>query len=179
MLESGSTIPMSDLTPSNFDVEKVEIRLAMDADQPAIVELFHEGLAEGQLRENDTGADIDNLREAYFGDEGQSGFWVAQFGEEIIGMVGVQKTADNAAEIRRLRVREPYRRRGVATRLMEQALSFCQRHGYLKVVLDVRIERGPAIALFENFNFKHARTREIDGRKLLDFYVDLYREPGL
>ena len=61
--------------------------------------------------------------------------------------------------------------------LMEQALKFCQHHGYLKVVLDVRIERGPAIALFQKFGFKHGRTREIGGRKLLDFYIDLYSDP--
>ena len=39
------------------------------------------------------------------------------------------------------------------------------------------IERGPAIALFQKFGFKHGRTREIGGRKLLDFYIDLYSDP--
>jgi hypothetical protein len=41
----------------------------------------------------------------------------------------------------------------------------------------VRIERGPAIALFTKFGFSLARSRDIDGRKLLDFYLDLYRDP--
>ena len=58
-----------------------------------------------------------------------------------------------------------------------EGLVGCQRQGYLKVVLDVRIERGPAIALFQKFGFKHGRTREIGGRKLLDFYIDLYSDP--
>ncbi len=93
-------------------------------------------------------------------------------------MVGVQKTSEHEAEIRRLRVRADYRRKGLGTRLMEQALSFCRHHGYLKVTLDVRIERGPAIALFEKFGFSLNRTREVDGRKMLDFYLDLYREPS-
>jgi ribosomal protein S18 acetylase RimI-like enzyme len=92
-------------------------------------------------------------------------------------MVGVQKMDDNAAEIRRLRVRGSYRRHGIGTLLMETALAFCRHHGYLKLVLDVRIERGPAIALFEKFGFTLTRSRDIDGRKLLDFYLDLYREP--
>ena len=95
----------------------------------------------------------------------------------VIGMIGVQKMGDNAAEVRRLRVRGTCRRRGIGALLMEKALAFCKHHGYLKIVLDVRIERGPAIALFEKFGFSHTRTREIDGRKLLDFYLDLYRDP--
>jgi len=47
------------------------------------------------------------------------------------------------------------------------------------VMLDVRIERGPAIKLFEKFGFKLARQRELDGRKILDFYLDIYSEPGV
>ena len=46
------------------------------------------------------------------------------------------------------------------------------------IELDVRIERGPAIALFEKFGFQLTRTREHNGRRMLDFYLDLYREPS-
>lgn len=167
---------MTDDTAQQFDIEQVEIVPATDDDHAAVIELFREGLDEGHIRANDTGADIENLRDAYFDDDGESGFWVARYNGQVIGMIGVQKTSENTAEVRRLRVREGYRRRGVGTKLMERALTFCQEHSYLKVVLDVRIERGPAIALFEKFGFVLARSREIDGRKMLDFYVDLYRE---
>ena len=163
--------------PADFERSHVALRLAEPRDHPFLRELFRESMLEGLVGDNDTGADIDNLEEGYFSDEGQSGFWVAVHRDLVIGMVGVQKMADNAAEIRRLRVRGSYRRHGIGTLLMEKALSFCKHHGYLKLVLDVRIERGPAIALFEKFGFAHTRTRDIDGRKLLDFYLDLYREP--
>ena len=164
--------------PAHFDLQNVVVRLGRDTDHPAFRELFQESILEGLVGDNDTGADIDNLQEGYFGDGGQSAFWAAAFEDYVIGMIGVQKIAENAAEVRRLRVRSAYRRRGIGAVLMEKALIFCQRHGYLKVVLDVRIERGPAIALFQKFGFKHARTRDIGGRKLLDFYIDLYRDPG-
>lgn len=169
---------MLESTSEQFDIEDVQIILAEESHFTAIRELFHHGLLERQIRNNDTGADIENIREAYFNDEGGSAFWVATLGPTVIGMIAVQQTGENAAEIRRLRVRDGFRRRGVGTMLMKQALAFCQRQGYLKVILDVRIERGPAIAMFEKFGFLLARTREIDGRKMLDFYVDLYREPG-
>lgn len=168
---------MLECTPENFDVEDVQIVPAEEGDFSAIRELFAEGLAEGHIRSNDTGADIENIREAYFSDEGASGFWVAKLDDTVIGMIAVQRTDENAAEVRRLRVRKEFRRRGIGTMLMKHALAFCQRQGYLKVVLDVRIDLGPAIALFEKFGFVLSRTREIDGFEMLDFYVDLYREP--
>ena len=163
--------------PAEFDLAKVSMRLAADDDHAAVRDLFRDGLIEGYVADNDTGADMENLAEAYFSDDGQSGLWVADYDETIIGMVGVQKTSDHGAEIRRLRVRGDYRRQGLGTKLVEQALTFCRHHGYLKVSLDVRIERGPAIALFEKFGFQLTRTREIEGRRMLDFYLDLYREP--
>ncbi len=163
--------------PADFSLDKITMRLACPQDHPAVRELFRAGLFEGYVADNDTGADIENLEEGYFGDEGDSGFWVATNDDEVIGMIGVQKTGDNSAEIRRLRVDSAYRRRGVGTRLMEHAMRFCQRKGYLKVVLDVAVIRGPAISLFEKFGFKAGPTREIGGRHIQDFYLDLYREP--
>ena len=47
-----------------------------------------------------------------------------------------------------------------------------------KTGFDVRIERGPAIALFEKFGFTLTRTREHSGRQMLDFYLDLYQRHG-
>lgn len=160
-----------------FDMDAVRIEPARDGDHAAVRKLFYSGVVEGLVRANDTGADIENLKEGYFADDGDSGFWVARLDGETIGMIGVQKTLDNVAEVRRLRVRDDFRRRGIGTLLMKHALRFCQDKGYLKVVLDVQVDRGPAIALFEKFGFKLARTRENDGHKTLDFLLDLYSEP--
>jgi len=168
---------MSDTATETLEPDSVRVRLAVADDHWAVQQLFTAGLVEGQVRGSDTGADIENLQDAYFSDDGESAFWVADTDSTVIGMIGVQKTGDSAAEIRRLRVLETFRRRGVGTQLMEKALGFCQRHGYLKIILDVRIERSPAISLFGKFGFQLAHTRDIDGKKLLDFYLDLYREP--
>lgn len=169
---------MTEQAGVEFHPERLQICLAEQRDYPAIAVLFREGLIEGQLRSNDTGADIDNIHAGYFSDEGASAFWVARYDDEVVGMIGVQHTAESVGEIRRLRVRHDFRRRGIGAKLMEQAVGFCREHGYLKVILDVRIEREPAIKLFEKFGFAHSRSRDIEGRKMLDFYLDLYREPG-
>lgn len=168
---------MTDAGDQQFDREQLLVRLAQPGDQPILRQLFEQGVVEGHVPYNDTGADIENLEEGYFNDDGASAFWVATIDDLVIGMIGVQNTAENAAEVRRLRVRSGYRRHGVGTLLMEYALNFCREHAYLKIVLDVRIERAPAIAMFEKFGFILARSREVDDRKMLDFYLDLYREP--
>ena len=170
---------MPEESREHLSSQQVEIRAANNDDQLHLVELFRQSVLEGHVRDNDTGADLDHLHDGYFADEGASGFWVASCDGQLIGMIGVQRTSDDSAEIRRLRVYDGFRRRGVGTRLMEQALRFCQDHRYLKVVLDVRTERAPAIALFEKFGFKLAHTREMGGRKMHDFYLDLYQAPGI
>ena len=163
----------------DFNLDDVLVQPAQDEDYAAVRELFRAGLKEGLVPDNDTGADIETLHEAYFSDDGQSNFWVAKCGGEVVGMIGVQKTSEDTAEVRRLRVRQTHRRHGVGAKLVEQALAFCRHPSYLKVILDVRIERGPAIALFEKFGFQLARSREVEGRKMLDFYFDIYRDPSV
>ncbi len=170
---------MNAQTTPDFNLDDVLVRPAEEEDYSAVRELFRAGLHEGLVPDNDTGADIETLHEAYFSDDGQSNFWVARYDDNVVGMIGVQKTSQDTAEIRRLRVREGHRRHGVGTKLVEQALTFCRHHEYLKIILDVRIERGPAIALFEKFGFQLARSREVEGRKMLDFYFDLYRDPNV
>jgi len=153
------------------------IRHATDQDIPVLRELFEAGVYEGQVHINDTGADIEQLDEAYFSDAAQGAFWVAVREAEIAGMIGVQRVDTSVAEMRRLRVRPQFRRQGIATALMEHAIRFCRDHDYLKVVLDVRVERQPAIQLFEKFGFYLSRVREHGERRTLDFFVDLYSDP--
>lgn len=159
------------------DLEPVSVRLATAEDQAAIEALYLGGGEDGHLRGNDTGADIMHMADAYLSSDGTSGFWVAEHDGEIVGMIGVQRTSADSADVRRLRVQPRFRRRGIGSRLLETAIDFCRDNGYLKVVLDVRVERGPAIAMFRKFGFTHAADREVGGRQTLDFYLDLYRDP--
>ena len=160
---------------AHFKQEEMVIRSATDGDITILRELFEKSRLEGQTRENDTGADLDFLIEGYFECK-DSGFWVAQYEEWIVGMIGVQRVSANSAEIRRLRVRDSYRRKGIGKKLMLHAIEFCKEKQFLKVKLDVRIERSPAIQLFDTFGFLHGSERESDDRRTIDFYLDLYSD---
>lgn len=173
-------------SPRDAYGERLRIRPALvEADLPCIIELFEAGANLGEWMDNDTGADVTNFHEAYCNDEGRSQFWVAELREAVvetkpspalIGMVGVQCDDPNTAVIRRLRVEPHHQRKGVGRRLIEEAVSFCREKNYLKVVLDARVTHDRAIALFERFSFQLNRTRTVRGERILDFYLDLYRE---
>ena len=152
------------------------IRSFRKEDLPACTQLYRDGLLGGKIAENDTGLDMDDIEHAYLANPG-SHFWVAQTtgaGPEIVGMIGVQQHEDNVGEIRRLRVRQDLRRRGIGSALIETALKFCRDRGYLKIALDTFVEREPAIKLFEEFHFRHSRTRTLGDKDIMHFYLDLY-----
>jgi putative acetyltransferase len=156
--------------------ERVKIRTYKPSDQQHVNHLYKHGLLEGEIPPNDTGADIENIAEGYFNEE-RAHFWVAELDGELAGMIGVAPDGNHLAEIRRLRVLPKHWGKGIRIKLLETALTFCRHHGYLKVVLDTRFERGGALELFERFAFQHTRSREVPGKETLEFYLDLYRDP--
>jgi ribosomal protein S18 acetylase RimI-like enzyme len=165
---------------SNVPDTAYSFRSFRKEDAPACRQLYREGLLGGQLADNDSGLDIDDIDSAYMRDPGNH-FWVAETAAQsdggaaqVVGMIGVQHYDDGVGEIRRLRVRIDHRRKGIGSKLIEMALRFCQEHNYLKITLDTFMEREPAIKLFEKFHFKHSRTKMIGGKELLYFYLDLY-----
>lgn len=156
----------------------IRIRSYRAGDRETCRRLFVAGLIGGRLAANDTGADLDRVEAHYLSRPGNH-FWVAEMDVgngacEVVGMIGVEQKGDGTAEIRRLRVDDRFRRRGIGSALMEQALRFCQERNYLRVILDTYMERDPAIKLFEKFQFRHGRTRNVGEREMLYFYLDLY-----
>ena len=154
---------------------EIEIRSFERRDQAACLVLYRDGLLGGTLAANDSGLDIDDIDAAYQRASGNH-FWVATLpAGEVVGMIGVQHNEDGVGEIRRLRVQKDYRRRGIGSKLVEQALRWCESQNYLKITLDTFMDREPAIKMFEKFRFRHHRTREMNGRELLYFYLDIYQ----
>jgi ribosomal protein S18 acetylase RimI-like enzyme len=163
------------VTDSSATSTPVKIRSFACGDLFACTKLYREGLIGGVIAENDTGLDIDDIERAYMSSP-ESHFWVAEGDDGAVwGMIGVQGDEQGVGEIRRLRVAQEHRRRGIGSALMEQALKFCQDRGYIKIALDTFMEREPAVKLFEKFHFRHSRTRKVGGKEVLHFYLDLYQ----
>ena len=154
---------------------RVTVRSYGDGDQPHVQHLYGHGLLSGEITPNDTGADIDNVCDAYF-DDPRHHLWVADLDGRVVGMIGVGSDEDHTAEVRRLRVEPEYQHTAIASRLLETALVHCKDAGFLKVRLDTRFEKGAALQHFDRCGFQHTRTRDAPGKELLEFYLDLYRD---
>ncbi|HEX8324790.1 MAG TPA: GNAT family N-acetyltransferase [Tepidisphaeraceae bacterium] len=151
----------------------IVIRSFTPADEAACQALYHEGAAGGLIAPNDTGLDIDDIQMAYMTPPGNH-FWVAVGAKrDVVGMIGVMHS-DGVGEIRRLRVAEAHQRRGIGSRLLEKALTFCREQNYLKVALDTVVDREPAMKLFGKYHFRHGKSRRYSGKELMYFYLDLY-----
>jgi len=158
--------------PSGSDISW-SIRSFRPDDAQACKMLYHDALLGGTLAENDTGADIDDIQGVYMQHAGNH-VWVAESEGQLVGMVAVQHLDEGVGEIRRLRVAPSHRRRGIGSALLERALAFCQEKEYYKITLDTFIDREPALRLFEKFRFRHDHTRNLRGKDLLYFYLDIY-----
>jgi N-acetylglutamate synthase-like GNAT family acetyltransferase len=157
-------------------VEGLVVRSYEPADHHSVAHLYSHGLLAGQIAPNDTGADIENVEAAYF-DQDCHHFWVAEVEGQVVGMIGVASDEPHTAEIRRLRVAEPYQETEIPGTLLETAINHCKHHDYLKVRLDTRFERDAALSLFDRVGFQHTRSKNLHGKELLEFYLDLYRDP--
>ena len=110
------------------------------------------------------------------------GFWVAEVaakdsdGTKVVGTIGLRPLDAHVVEARRLFVDPEHRGRGIGIRLLQQLVETCREMGYLKVVLDVGPDSDKAVKLFNQLGFQLAREREFEGRTLLDFYLDIYRD---
>lgn len=151
----------------------VKVRPFTACDQSACRSLYVEGLVSGKNADNDTALDIDAIQTAYM--RPGSHCWVGEApGGQVVAMIGVQHHDAGVGEIRRLRVKPEYRRRGIGKALVETAIRFCREQNYLKVCLDTFMEHEAAIQLFEKFGFRHNRTRRVGDKDMVDFYLDLY-----
>lgn len=163
-------------TPSpDENTAGLNVRSYTQADHDQVAQLYNDGLLAGQIAPNDSGADLDYIREAYFDNE-RHHFWVAERESRCVGMIGVASDEEHTAEIRRLRVAKDLQHSGIAAQLLETAIAHCKHHGYLKIRLDTRFEKDEAVDLFDRIGFQHTRTRPTPGKETLEFYLDLYRK---
>jgi phosphinothricin acetyltransferase len=154
-----------------------KIRDFQPADLPTCRKLYVDGLLGGKLAENDTGLDIDDIESAYMETDGNH-FWVAaDASDQPVGMIGVQHHDQGVGQIRRLRVDQNHRRRGIGSALLETAIKFCRDNQYLKVLLESFTERAAALELFRKLGFQHGTTRDFGGKEMMIFYFDLYSGP--
>jgi len=78
-------------------------------------------------------------------------------GDALAGCVALRRCgepAERCAELKRMWVREPWRRTGLGRRLAEAALERARQLGYARIRLDTLASMTPALALYRSLGFR-------------------------
>jgi acyl dehydratase len=123
--------------------------------------------------------------------------WVAEANGEIIGSISMVTVDNETGRIEQFHVASDWEAdRRLARRLARTAGDFARERGLLKLVIDVpedlpglprEIGLSPTAraveaqsrvrTYFEMLGFVFSRKREVNGKTMLEFYLDLYKHP--
>jgi GNAT superfamily N-acetyltransferase len=98
-----------------------------------------------------------------------SNFWVAEAGDQLIGMVAAQRIDDRTGRLRRMRVTRDWRRQGVAGRLLQTIERFCREQGYARIILDTTEQQTAAHRLYEAWGFTRTGERSMGAFRVFDY----------
>ncbi len=111
--------------------------------------------------------DLRGIEETYLSDG--SNFWVIEAPEGVVGMAAVSRVDAKTGRLRRMRVTEAWRRRGLARALLDTAVEFCRESGYDRVILDTTEQQAPAHKLYEGYGFARTGERRIGPYRVFDY----------
>lgn len=86
-------------------------------------------------------------------------YFVAKLNGKIVGYIGMWMIIDEC-HITNIAVHPKYRRIGIASKLVEKTLDYCNESGVSYVLLEVRLNNFSAQNLYERFGFKSDGIRK-------------------
>lgn len=93
---------------------------------------------------------LDTIKSQY--KVGNCVIYVAKCGKTVIGYTITTYVCDEI-EILRVCIENRYRRKGVATRMFNEVLKYCEEHFLFYINLDVRVSNTEAISLYKKLGF--------------------------
>jgi ribosomal protein S18 acetylase RimI-like enzyme len=143
------------------------IRRYRPQDNEAVKALHYAGLAQfGAMADPYHDRDLDDIEGTYLnGGE----FLVGFLDEKLVVMGALKKLSEGRAEIKRIRVRRDYQRRGYGEMILSRLIEIASSKGYQELCLDSVVDNIPAIRLFEKCGFTETRRGKVGGFDLV-FY---------
>lgn len=86
-------------------------------------------------------------------------YLVAKSEDKVIGYIGMWFVMDEC-HITNIAVHSEYRKRGIATRLINEMLKLCEEHETTYIMLEVRASNLPAQKLYSKFGFSDEIIRK-------------------
>ncbi|MGB9150285.1 MAG: GNAT family N-acetyltransferase [Burkholderiales bacterium] len=105
------------------------------------------------------------------------GLWVSEYEGEFVGSIAVdgKESETTDARLRWFIVEPEWQGKGIGQKLIEQALAFCRKQGYKKIVLWTFAGLDPARVIYERAGFRlvEATPRKIWGRSITEQKFEL------
>ena len=116
--------------------------------------------------------DLEKIEATYLTDG--SNFWVIDGPDGLVGMAAIQRIDAETGRLRRMRVTEAWRRKGVAQALLSTAEAFCHASGYSRLILDTTPHQTAAQALYERNGFRKTGERHLGPFLIFDYIKELH-----
>ena len=115
--------------------------------------------------------DLKDIPGVYLGEGGN--FWVVEGPDGLVGMAAIMRIDSETGRLRRMRVTEAWRRKGVAQALLDTATQFCRDAGYQRLILDTTEQQTAAHVLYERNGFIRTGERTLGPFRVFDYVKDL------
>ncbi len=86
--------------------------------------------------------------------------WIVENENEIVGCIAIVNVDDKVGQLRWLLVEPNARNKGIGTKLMHEALSFCRHQGYQKVILGTFSDLKKARKLYSKNGFQLIESKK-------------------
>jgi len=103
--------------------------------------------------------------------------WAVVVGGLQIGLIEIHQEGRHVARIKTLRVHPEWQQASVLARVVDDIHRHCWNQGYLKLILDSGAAPPAVRHMLERRGFQLVRHRCVEGREILEYYVDLYFDP--
>ena len=120
-------------------------------------------------------ADLDDIEGVYLGNGGD--FIIGIEREGIVAMGGIRKYSETCGEIKRIRVRRDYQRKGYGETILQKLIEIAGKLGYKELCLDTLADNFPAQSLFEKIGFIETDRGNIGTYDLI-YYGKKLKEGG-
>lgn len=96
--------------------------------------------------------------------------WVAEEETTHVGSIAIVKKEEAVAQLRWFLVEQQASRRGIGKKLLHEAIAFCERRNYKKIILWTVSNLYAARKLYEQFGFHviTSKTHQIWGKELTE-----------
>lgn len=101
--------------------------------------------------------------------------WIADFLGEVIGVITVVTDSPNTSRVKQLAVHPEWQHRGITRQLLARAAEHLRERGVLKLSIDAEVPTAGAQAALGAMGFIFGGERIRNGRRRLQFYLDLYQ----